>query len=614
MSRNGERTHGPSTGVVHRPWALTLGFMVMLVACGESTPGGTDVEDPTPADVDAVMEDLPAWSTVSPPLQESGNAEEGDPEGEPTLLSDADPRYSPEFFCQSTPYSLAKNPDKIVTFTSDAGLLVPGMLLQGKSHMVGTLRELSISQRAPVSLIINQTGVGNPSRQVEGPSLSTLQTAVNALIQDAETSQFAHSSSIDFQSVTSHSKEQAALGLGLSVRYLGSEASGALSASVSAEKSTVTASFTQNAFSIRVQRPDFASGWFSDGFTQGVLDSHIAAGSIGPDNLPLYVSEVTYGRIVTVNFTSTATASEIDAMFKASVNNGVGSVKGKLTAQQEEMVQNAEIRVVQLGGPPEAGFQFAKEIVNPDDPTTVGLDVFFAQDVPLTTFVPISYTLSDLRTGEVAKVGEAAEYEVLECAARAESDFEVDTEGWLAANAAAGYPKKLTSSTGAHSGSGYLRVHDGNSDFTYFLAPEKYLGDKSGYVGGQLTFWTKWWVEPGTSFGNPLSSLSHPDVRITSSSSTKILVFSAGFDDPPWNTWVKRTLMFEPSASLRVYDPTAGEAITDAVEAKREDIEEVLADIAKLEVKGELRAGRFDSVYLDDVRLIPPFVEPEEGN
>lgn len=595
--------------------SLALVVLVALAACGQDSSTGPAPEQGK-ADVADELNAIPSWSQISPPVPESQNQEEGDPEGESSLLAEGDDRYSPARVCTVTPYSLGKNPDQIVTMSPDQGLLVPGVLLQGRSHVLGSLRQLQIAQRAPIDLVINETGVGNPSVTVEQPSLASLQTAVNRLIQDAETSGFAYGSDVSFNQVFSHASKQAALGLGLSARYLGASASASLQSRTSAEQSTVTASFIQNAFSIRADGPSFAEDWFTDGFTPDVLQQYIDSGQIGDDSPPLVVLEVTYGRIVVVNFTSTASRSDIEGFFQAGYENRVGSVEGRISAEQEQMIRNASIQVVSLGGPAEGGFQFAKEILSPDDPETIGLDGFFAQDVALTTFKPISYVIADLRTGEVARVGEVTEYQVLECADRVEStwDDRVDNsslDGWTATgqNFVINDPAPDTKA-----GAGSLAVQEGTNGMTWLYAPEKFLGDKSAYSGGRLTYWTKW-RGPTQTDSNPIDSRVTPDVQIESSESTNILVYSSGYDDFPANTYVKRTLTFAPSDGLRVYSPTNGETIADARPATQQEIDEVLADISRILVAGELRSGGGvrDIVWIDEFKFVPAFV-PEDAD
>jgi len=585
-----------------------LAALLTIVACGQESstgPGGGN-----PADVAAFASSLPSWSTFSPPVTESVNEEIGDPAGATVSVDPSDPTYDPNFVCTKTPYSLATNPREVITMSGALGLLVPGKLLQGAPHVQGELRTLPIAERATVRLTISLNNlIGDAYRQVNDPSDGTLKTAVNELIQAAETSNFEAGSSVSFQQATSYSFDQAALGMGLSVRYMGSSVKGSLQSKTSAEKLTITASFIQNAFTIGVDTPPNAAGWFSDALTQERLQTYISSGAMGPDNLPVYVSDVTYGRIIMISITSSASESDIKASLEASYNGGFWGGELDLSAERQSVLKESEISIQQLGGPTEGAFKLANVLLQQSgeaEPGDFGLAEFFAEDVSLTTYVPISYTLRNLSDNSIAGVGETSNYTLTECEPIPQnilSDFETDKDGWTAANARAGDPIKATSAANARVGTGYLYAGDGNSNVTYYIAPPKFLGDKSAYVGGRLSYWLLWQTS-GANKGSTISSLTWPDVEVLGVSSPKILVFSAGQDSWPEITWTQRVLDFVPNPKLRVY--VSGSGIATAVEATQADIEEVLANVAGIRLRGEYRAGGdTDFTRIDHVLLEP---------
>jgi hypothetical protein len=455
-------------GLCPRPLALRLiaaGLIVFAAACSDSqnpenpigpeaSPPGTDPK----ADVGATFDAIPAWEAISPPVAASVDTKLGDQTAGGSFLADTDSRYNPAAVCIATPHSLAKNPAEIVTLSANRELLVPGVLVQGRGHVLGSLSELVIDERAGIDLVIDEAATLVPVRTVDTPNRGSLQTGVNSLIQDAETSGFEGSSSVAFEQVTSYSAQQAALALDFSARYLGGEADGSLRSRTSGSETTVTASFVQRAFTISAVGPQFGEDWFTDEFTQARLDQYVSRGLIGPDNPPLYVQSVTYGRIVMVNFSAAESEEDIQGFFTAGYENGVGSIEGRISARQEEILRSATIEVVSIGGPAESGFSFAKEILAPNEEGSVGLDGFFARDVPLTAFVPISYVLADLRTGQVAAVGEVTEHEVLECSGQAESSFEGGAEGWSPVDEERdrfpGWNFHMSSANGGRTGSG----------------------------------------------------------------------------------------------------------------------------------------------------------------
>jgi len=61
-----------------------------------------------------------------------------------------------------------------------------------------------------------------------------------------------------------------------------------------------------------------------------------------------------------------------------------------------------------------------------------------------------------------------------------------------------------------------------------------------------------------------------------------------------------------PGPNTRVYHPTAGETIADAIQATEDDIREVLEDVSRLEIRGELRNSEKEYVWIDDIVLGPP--------
>jgi hypothetical protein len=599
-----------------------LALIVAVSSCSESSnnpagPGG----DGSRADVTSAVGAFPSWETVSPQVTETEDSRIGDRSGGASFLSDSDPRYNPSAVCVATEYTLAKNPREIITLSPDQGILVPGVLVQGKSHVVGTLNQLRIDERAPIDLVIDDASATAPSRTVEVPNLGTLQTGVNSLIQDAETSGFEGSSSVVFDKVTSYSREQAAMGLNFSARYLGASAQGQLQSRTSGSETTVTASFVQRAFTITADAPPFIDEWFTGDLTQDRLNRYIDTGQMGPDNPPLYVQSVTYGRIVMVNFTSTESRERIEGFFEAGYSNKVGDLSVEVRAEYERMIRDASISVVSLGGPAEGGFQFAKEVLSPNDPNSIGLEGFFAQDVPLTAFVPISYVLADMRTDEVAFVGETSEHEVLECGSRAESDFESSMEGWEGVDIRFGWPELMDDPNEARNGSGALIALDGNNQVTYLRAPAKFLGDKEVYMGGELSYYTKVWCafnynngarfEPyescsGRSYGF-ISSTTWPELIIEGEDSPLTLIGRAARNAFVPDTWEQRVISLAPG-DLQVYNSSAGQSRSDARPATAAQVREVLSNISRLLIRAEFAGNETDFVVVDLVRFDPPAV------
>lgn len=378
---------------VHSLIPLTL---LVLGACSKDDPAAPKTEKP--ANVNGYIAGLPAWTAFSPPVADADQAT-GDPvESDDTIEGEP-------YKCTTTPYSITRTPDRIVTLNPDVEILWVGSLLQGKGHLggIGQLAELPVRQRAPLTLSIDLL-VGDNSRTVANPSVATVTSAIGDLIQAAETQGHTAGSNIFYTKEETHSMNQAALAMGLSAAYMGASIKASLSTDISDETRTVTAYFVQRMFNVSMVLPQTPGEVFSDAFTTDLLEQQIDRGRIGPDNLPVYVSSVAYGRILMFSFTSTASVFDINATMEAMYNNG--EFGGSLDAHLQQVLSQAKIEVVTVGG--DAGA--ALSLIRNND-----LGSYFAEDAPLTSARPISYTVRNLGDNSIASVSETTNYNLQQC-------------------------------------------------------------------------------------------------------------------------------------------------------------------------------------------------------
>ena len=372
-------------------------IVLVLSACSKSSdPTGPSSEPP--ANVNGYMTKLPAWNSFSPPHADADVATG------PSSESDDSIEGKP-YKCTTTPYSITRTPDRIVTLNPDVEILWVGSLLQGKGHLggIGQLAELPIRQRAPLELSIDLL-VADNSRTVPNPSVATVTSAIGDLIQTAESQGHTAGSNIFYTKEETHSMNQAALSMGLSAAYMGASIKASLSADISSETRTVTAYFVQRMFNVSMVLPQTPGEVFSDAFTTDLLQQQIDRGRIGPDNLPVYISSIAYGRILMFSFTSTANMADINATLEAMYNNG--AFGGSLDTHLKQVLSDAKIQVVTVGG--DAGA--ALSLIRNND-----LGSYFAQDAPLTSARPISYTVRNLADNSIASVSETTNYNLQQC-------------------------------------------------------------------------------------------------------------------------------------------------------------------------------------------------------
>ncbi len=394
--------------------------LVLIAACSE--PTGTET-DTVPQDVAGYLDALPPWGTFAPALPSQAPMAVGEPVALPEDTLDVE-RVQEDgglaivpnvvYACTETPYTMRDNPTQLVMYSPDVDILWPGALIQGRSHRdgVGALLGLNVAQRSPLRVSIPSLPSGDNFREIEHPNQSTVGAARGEMIGNATTANLPTPSTISFTQTVTHSESQLALSMGLSGRYLGFSAKASADFSRDASETTVTAQFVEKMYEVVVAPPQTPGAIFSPEFTKERLDEQVAAGNIGPDNIPVYVSTVVYGRMMMFSLTSTASEEEIRGAITASYEAIVGGVEASLSARDREILQRSRIAVTSLGGPAEATLA----VIRSGD-----LGQYFTDEAPLSTAAPISYTLKNLSDGSIASVTEPINYTLKECTARAAS-------------------------------------------------------------------------------------------------------------------------------------------------------------------------------------------------
>ena len=372
---------------------LSSTTITILFINGCSDNKGTNNNDLNTENIDLYLSQLPNWDSYA------GTTVDSD-----TAIGEKEQSYESGYVCSTTPYSITKTPEQIISFGSFPNILYTGSLIQGKSYMggLGSLEELPIRQRAPIELGIDLLSADN-YRIVETPNAATVGAAIGDLISQAVNEGHVAGSRIFYNQKEMYSLQQGMLSLGLSASFLGYDIKSQLSFEGSTETNTLISYFKQIMFETYVVLPQMPSEFFNDQFTKEVLEEQIELGRIGPDNLPVYVANIQWGRIMVFTMTSTKSATEMKAALKASYD-AIGGVSMK--AEHSQTIENSTIKLVTLGGDAENALNLLR---------TGELSSFFDKNSALTTAAPLSYRLCNLADNSTAKVSETTSYELKEC-------------------------------------------------------------------------------------------------------------------------------------------------------------------------------------------------------
>ena len=390
----------------------------LIVGCGKDkeTPAGPT--DDT-ADINAYMKGLPTWDEFAD-VADTAIAPIG------AMIAD----MSNSILCTSTPYSITQNPEEIVTFGSTPDVLYLGSLIQGDSYIggLGSMDELPIRQRAPLTMAVKLLTGTDITRTVTNPDAASVQLALSDIIAEATEGGHQSGSRMWYAYKQSYSSVQAALSLGVSFKYMGTAGRAALDFSMSTKTNTVTAFFKQIMFEAYIVRPQTPAQFFNAEFTKERLDEQIALGNIGPDNLPVYVSRIQYGRMLIYSMTASTSAYMVTSAVEASYK-GLQSVSADIRAEVASILQTATIKVATIGGSADNALELLK---------TGSLQEYFTTDDPLTTAEPLAYALCNLADGSLAKVSETTEYDLQECSEANAVCYLNETEWQMAVAALAG--------------------------------------------------------------------------------------------------------------------------------------------------------------------------------
>jgi len=439
---------------------LALGVSVTVIVIVFVLVGCSKDESSQNQDVNEYLVSLPSWEIFSP------------------LKEDTTELFDPnlDFNCQdlmittTTPASITRTPEDIVTYDPNSEILYVGSLIQGNGYLggLGSLKSLPIYQRAPLTLSISFQMSGN-NRVVQNPDLASVKEAIGEMVEAAQNAGHVAGSSIFFNLSSSYSVDQTALSLGLSAKFMKASAKIDLEWEQTTEKNTVSAYFIQKMFTVSMGIPQRPGDLFSEDFTQELLDEQISLGRIGPDNLPVYVSNIVYGRMMTLTMTSTYQEEQMKGALQASYN----LMGGQLTAEHLEILQNSEIQVVAIGGDANLALSLIK---------SGQLGDFFSSDSPLTTAVPISYTLRNVGDNEIAKVSETVNYDMVQTD-NVHVDMFLDENQWRSAVQSKGLydVKWLTSKENIYKANEAGIFYNQAPDQTFMYNHITFSGSVTGY-------------------------------------------------------------------------------------------------------------------------------------
>lgn len=351
--------------------------------------GGGQVSEDSP-EIDAYIESLPRLA-VAPAAVAAG-------------ARSADVREG-DYSCAIQRLAETRQYDRVVAYAANSDALYPGAIVSADSIETGLFTQI-VLPRAPATISVSLENLdGTKSAVVAAPSLSAYRNALSGILNAEVTGSTPANLYSEVEEVHSEQQLQMALGLqaswGLGVASLRSS----FNWSNREVRSRYLVRYTQSYYTVDLDAPGTPSAMFAP--SVGLADVRARMDSRRP---PLYVSSVTYGRMVLFTFESQHSAEEMSAALEFAYTGGF-DVSGDVSVTYKEMLSQSKITAFILGGNGGA----AVESINSYDALIafIATGGNYSRQSP---GAPIAYKLSYLKDNAPARMSFATEYEIKECA------------------------------------------------------------------------------------------------------------------------------------------------------------------------------------------------------
>ncbi|AKA36408.1 thiol-activated cytolysin family protein [Flagellimonas lutaonensis] len=372
---------------------------LLLVACSscskdEVEPGAEqpNFSNNDALDFNAAVANLSAFNQPNEsPIAET-NSTEPERDSENTTLE-----------CFTKTYEGAPGFNELFTLDPTTDVIYPGAMLKGETIPTGEYSRIN-ADRSPITMSISLSNIdGSPSVTIDNPNnLSEVRQGINELLNREVTG--ATPAQLVVEESQVYSEQQLAIALGANYRDKTKDISGSFDFNSTTIKKKYVLKFIQKYFTLDLDSPGKSP---SDLFT-----SLPSIESLGATN-PVYVSSVTYGRMVLYTIESESSISEIKSAFDAAIDAGKREGDFELDVDSKEILEKSSIKAIIIGG---SGASAAQTIG--DDSLSKIYDFIaeggnYSKDSP---GAPLAYKLSYVKQGfPAARVVLATEYQVRNC-------------------------------------------------------------------------------------------------------------------------------------------------------------------------------------------------------
>ena len=389
---------------------MALMLLTLTILCQCSSDPSPELNPEPSTIVDTEAESINAYFNNIPDWDNSSETALADKVKDEDFIAYRDENVPAK--CPLIEKNIVESQVKIISVGTNQGKIWPGALIEGNSLEPGDIK-LIITDRAPIT-INSDLVINNTFRVVDEPNSVTVQQAIAEMQIEAgnmEEGNQAGAGQMNFKIEEASSFSQSMLAMGVSAGFtepqsqVGIEGSTNVSNSRESKTHTVMARFVQEKFTVRLADDllPTSADFFGEETTISDIGALESSGTIGQDNIPLFIESVTYGRVLLFSMTSTSvsTASDLSASLDASFADYVEG-GASLKEEQKLILENSTTKIYSAGGTEEGA-----------NAAVASLDwsQFFVP-APVSTAVPISFTARTLNGNRVqVKINSNIKYE-----------------------------------------------------------------------------------------------------------------------------------------------------------------------------------------------------------
>lgn len=361
-------------------------ILASVAACSsaESEPEATEATH-----IDAYIASLPYLPAAAPSVSEGSTSPE---------------QREGDYSCTTQRLQETRQYDRIVAYAANSDSMFPGALIGADSVLTGLFRQI-VLPRAPATISVSLENLGGDKQAViADPSLSSYRSALASILDAEITGSTPANLYSEIEEV--HSENQLNMALGIQASWALGVASlrSSFNWSTQAVRSRHVVRYTQTYYTVDLDAPAAPSALFAP--TVRLSD---ITDKIDEERPPVYVSSVTYGRMVLFTFESQYSAQEMSAALEFAYAGGV-DVKGDVSVTYKDMISQSNITAFILGG--DAGT--AAQTIDSYDAliSFIKAGGNYSRQSP---GAPIAYKLSYLKDNSPARMSFTTDYEVKDC-------------------------------------------------------------------------------------------------------------------------------------------------------------------------------------------------------